>query len=234
MHFHLSIFVHDIPSMDRKRLTQQVWLVQTLHLPKKWIAFISSMVSSWEITSELLTFSSSEVFLYAYCLGPYYVAVVQSLSHVWLFVILWTVACQAPLSSTVSWSLLTLMSMDQWCYLTISSSTGPLLLPSVLSSIWVFSNELAHCIRYWSSSFSISPSSEYSGLISVRINWFDLLAVQRTLKNLHHCHSLKASVLQHSAFFMVQLSLPYYWKNHRFDYMELCWQNDVSTFEYPL
>ena len=112
MHSHLSIFVHDIPSMDRKRLTQQAWLVQTLHLPKKWIAFISSMVSCWEITSELLTFSSSEVFLYAYCLGLYYVVVVQSLSHVWLFVILWTVACQAPLSSTVSWSLLKLMSIE--------------------------------------------------------------------------------------------------------------------------
>ena len=87
-----------------------------------------------------------------------------------------------------------------------------LLLPSVFPSIRVFSNESALLIRwpkYWSFSFSISPSNEYSGLISLRINWFDLFAVQRTFKNLHHCHSLKATFLQHSAFFMVQLSLPY-------------------------
>ena len=85
-------------------------------------------------------------------------------------------------------------------------------LPSIFPSIRVFSNELALCIRwpkYWSFSFSISPSNEYSGLISFRMDWFDLLAVQGTLKSLLQHYSLKASILQHSAFFMVQLSHPH-------------------------
>ena len=88
----------------------------------------------------------------------------------------------------------------------------PLLLPSILPSIRVFSNESALCIRwpkYWSFNFSISSSNEYSGLISFRIDWFDLLAVQGTLKSLLQHHTSKTSVLQHSAFFMVQLSHPY-------------------------
>ena len=88
----------------------------------------------------------------------------------------------------------------------------PLLPPSVFPSIRVFSNELALCIRwpkYWNFSFSISPSNEYSGLTSFRIDWFDLLAVQGTLKSLLQHHSVKASVLRHSVFFMVQLSHPY-------------------------
>ena len=87
-----------------------------------------------------------------------------------------------------------------------------LLLPSIFTSIRVFSNESALCVRwpkYWSFSLSISPSSEYSGLISFRIDWFDLLAVQGTLKSLLQYHSSEASILQHSAFFMVQLSHPY-------------------------
>ena len=86
------------------------------------------------------------------------------------------------------------------------------LLPSIFPSIRVFSSELAICFRRpknWSFSFSISPSNKYSGLVSFRIDWFDLLAVQGTLKSLLQHHSLKASVLQHSAFFMVQLSYPY-------------------------
>ena len=87
-----------------------------------------------------------------------------------------------------------------------------LLLSSVFPSIGVFSNKLALCIRwpkYWSFSFSISPSHEYSGLLSIRIDWFDLLAIQETLKSLLQHHSSKASILQHSAFFMVQLSHSY-------------------------
>ena len=87
-----------------------------------------------------------------------------------------------------------------------------LLLPSIFPSIRVFFNELALCIRwpkYWSFSFSIRPSNEYAGLISFRIDWFDLLAVQGTLKSLLQCHSLKASILHRSSFFMVQLSHPY-------------------------
>ena len=87
-----------------------------------------------------------------------------------------------------------------------------LLLPSIFPSIRVFSNESALCIRwpkYWNFSFSISPSNEYSGLTSFRIDWVDLLAVQGTLKSLLQHHSSKASILQHSGFFMVQLSHPY-------------------------
>ena len=111
-----------------------------------------------------------------------------------------------------------------------------LLLPSIFPSTTVFSSESALCIRwpkYWSFSFSISPSNEYSGLISFRIDWFDLLAVQRTLKSLLQLHSSKASILGHLAFFMVQLSHPYVTtgKNHSFDCTDLCWQSDVSAFK---
>ena len=86
--------------------------------------------------------------------------------------------------------------------------------------------------KYWSFSFTIGPSSEYSGLISFRIDWFDLLAVQGTLKNLLQYHSSKASVLQHSSFLMVQLShlLMTTGKNHSFDYMDLCQQSNISAF----
>ena len=106
------------------------------------------------------------------------------------------------------------------------SSSSPL--PSVFPSIRVFSNVSSLCIRwpkYWSFSFSISPTSEYSGLIFFRIDWFDLLAVQGTLKSLLQQHSSKASDLQHSTFFMVQLLHPYMTtgKNHSFDYLDLCW-----------
>ena len=107
----------------------------------------------------------------------------------------------------------------------------PLLLPLVFPSIRVFSNELAICIRwpkYWRFSFSISASNEYSGLISFRIDWFDLLAVQGTLRSLLQHHSLKASVLRCSAFFIVQLSHWHdYWKNHSFNYTDLCRQSNV-------
>ena len=110
-----------------------------------------------------------------------------------------------------------------------------LLLPSVFPSIKVFSSELNVRIRwpkYWI--FSISPSKEYSVFptISFRMDWFDFLAVQGTLKSLHHHHNSEASVIWCSAFFMVQLSQPYmknYWKNHSFDYMDLCRQNNVSA-----
>ena len=121
-------------------------------------------------------------------------------------------ACQASLSFTVSWSLLRLipiMSMMPSNHLIFCHSL--LLLPSIFPSIRVFSNELAlqsSWPNYWSFSFSISLSNEYSGLISFRVDWFDLLAVQGTLKSLLQHHSLKASILWHSAFFMVKLSHP--------------------------
>ena len=120
---------------------------------------------------------------------------------------------QASLSMTNSHSLLKLMSIE----LVMASNHlilchQLLLLPSIFSSIRVFSNESVHLIRwpkYWSFSFSISPSNEYSGLISYKIDWFDLLAVQGTLKSLLQHHSSKASILRCSAFFIVQLSHPY-------------------------
>ena len=123
--------------------------------------------------------------------------VVQLLSHVQFFATPWTAACQAALSFTISQSLLKLMSIESVILSHHLILCHPLLfLPSVLPSIRVFSNELTLCIRwpkYWSFSFSISPSNEYSGLISFRTDWFDLLAVQGILKSLLQHHSSKAS-----------------------------------------
>ena len=125
----------------------------------------------------------------------------------------WTAACQASLSITSSWSLLKVMSIESVKpsnHLILCHSL--LLLPSIFPSITVFSNESALHIRwpkYWSFSFSINPSNEYSGLISFRMDWLDLLAVQGTLKTLLQDHSSKASILWCSALFIVQLSHPY-------------------------
>ena len=135
---------------------------------------------------------------------------VQPFSRVRLFATPWAAALQASLSITNSWSLLTFMSIKSMMPLNLSFCRPLLLWPSVFSR--VFSNESALCIigpKYWSFSFSISPSNEYSGLISFRIHWFALLAVQGTLKSLLQHHSSKASILWRSAFFMVQLSHPY-------------------------
>ena len=131
----------------------------------------------------------------------------QSLSHVQLFATLWTAACQASLSITNSRSLLKLMSIESVMPSNHLILCCPLiLLPSIFPSSRVFSNESVLHIRwskYWSFSFSISPSNEYSWMISFRIDWLDLLTAQGTLKSLLHQHSLKTSVLQHSAFFIV-------------------------------
>ena len=138
---------------------------------------------------------------------------VQSLSHVQLFATPWTAAHQASLSITNSWSLLKLMSIESVMPSNHLILYCPLLLPpSIFPSIRVFSNESVLRIRwskYWSFSFSISPSNEYSRLISFRRDWLDLLAVQGTLKSLLQHHSSKASILLGSAFFIVQLSHPY-------------------------
>ena len=124
-----------------------------------------------------------------------------------------TTAHQASLSFIISQSLLKLMSIESVMPSNHLIFCHPLLLlPSIFPSIRVFSSESALCIRwpkYWSFSFSISPSDEYSGLISFRIDWFDLLAVQGTLKSLLQHHSSKASILRHSTFFIVQLSHPF-------------------------
>ena len=136
---------------------------------------------------------------------------VQLLNHVWLFVTPWTAARQASLSITNSQSLLKLMSIELVMPSNHHNLCRPLLfLPSIFPSIRVFPNESALHIRwpkYWS--FNISPSNEYPGLISFRMDWLDLLAVQGTLKSLLQHQSSKASILWHSAFFIVQLSHPY-------------------------
>ena len=131
----------------------------------------------------------------------------------YFFVTPWTAAHQALLSSTISWSLLQFISIELMMlsnHLILCHSI--LLLPSIFPSIRIFSNESALPMRwpkYCSFNFSLSPSNEYSGLSFFRIDWFDLLVVQRTLKSLLQHHSLKASILWCSAFFMVQLSHPY-------------------------
>ena len=131
---------------------------------------------------------------------------VQSLSHVQLFTTPWTAAHQASLSITNSQNLLKLMSIESVMPSNHLLFCRALLLqPSIFPSIRVFSNELVLHIRwpkYWSLSFSISPSNEYSGLISFKMDWFDLLAVWGTLNSLLQHHSSKASILQHSAFFI--------------------------------
>ena len=135
-------------------------------------------------------------------------AILLLFSRIWLFVTPWSAALQVSLFSTISWSLLILMSIE------LVMPSNPLilchpllLLPSIFPSIRDFSLELTRCIswpKYWNLSFSISPSNEYSGLISFRIDWFGLLAVQVTLKSLLQNHSLKASILG---------TQPYLWSN---------------------
>ena len=147
---------------------------------------------------------------------------VQSLSHVWLFVNPWTAARQASLSITNSRSPLKLMSIESVMPSNRFILCCPiLLLPSIFPSIKFFSNESVLHIRwpkYWSFSFSINPSNEYSGLIFFRIDWLDLLAVQGTLKSLLQHHSSNSSILRCSVFFMVQLTAIHdYWKNHSLD-----------------
>ena len=125
----------------------------------------------------------------------------------------WTPACQASLFFTISWSLLKLMSLELVMPSNHLILGCPLLfLPSIFPNIKVFSNESTLCNRWpkdWSFSFSISPSNEYSGLISFMIDWFDLLAIQGTLQSLLQYHSSKESIIQNSAFLVVQLSHPY-------------------------
>ena len=160
---------------------------------------------------------------------------VQLLSCTWLFATPWTTAHQASLSITKSWSLPKLMSIQ----LVMSSNhlilcQPLLLLPPIPPSIRVFSNESTLCIRwpkYWSFSFSISPSNEPPGLIFFRMDWLDFFAVQGTLKSLLQHHSSKASILQCSAFFIVQLSHPYLTtgKTDRLWPDRLCWQSNVSA-----
>ena len=150
-----------------------------------------------------------QILVFSFCF-PF--SSVQLLSRVWFFATPWTAACQASLSITNSRSLFKLMSIESVIPSDYLILCHPLLPPSIFPSIRVFSNESVLCIRwpeYWSFSFSISTSNEYSGLISFRMDWLYLLAVQGTLKGLLQHHSSEASILRHSAFFLVQLSHPY-------------------------
>ena len=165
----------------------------------------------------------------------YWFSSVQSLSHVQLFATPWIAAHQASVSITNSQSSLKLTSTEL-----VMPSNHLILCPrllfllSILPSIRVFSNESALRIRwpkYWRFSFNISPSNEYSGLISFRTDEFDLLTVQGTLGCLLQYHNLKASILWCSAFFTVQLSHPYMTlERPELDSIDLCWQGDVSVF----
>ena len=163
----------------------------------------------------------------------------QSLSRVWLFVTLWTAACQGSLSITNYWSSHRPMSIEMVIPSNHLILCHPLLLLlSIFRSIRVFSNESALQIRwpkYWSFSFNISPSNEHPGLISDRMDWLDLFVVQGTLKSLLQHHSSKASILQHSAFFTVWLSHPYVTTGKTIARtMDLYWQRCVSAFEYAI
>ena len=161
----------------------------------------------------LLTFATIFPLLSLTAIDKHIFSSVQSFSRVQLFVTPWTVAHQASLSITNSWSLLKLMSIESVMPSNHLILCCPLLLPtSIFPSIRVFSSESVLWIKwpkYWSFSFSISPSNDYSGLISFRMDWLDLLAVQGTLKSLLQHHTSKASILRCSAFFVVQLSHPY-------------------------
>ena len=165
------------------------------------------------------------------------VVVIHFLSHVWLFATPWAAACQASLSFRISRTLFKLMSIESvMLFNHLIFCCSHLLLPSIFPSITVFSNESALPIRwpkYWSFSFSISPSNEYSALIFFKINWFELLAVQGTLKSLLQHHSLKVSILQCSALFMVKFSHPYITtgKTIALTITDIFHQSDVSAFK---
>ena len=148
----------------------------------------------------------------------------------------WTAACQASLSFTISQSLLKLLPIESMMPSNHLVLCCPLLLlPSIFPYIRVFSSESALCIKrpnYWSFSLRISPSNEYSGLISFRTDWFDLLAVQGTLKESSptpQFKSISSSTLS-LLYGPTLISIHDYWKNHSFDYLELCQQSDISAF----
>ena len=162
-------------------------------------------------------------------------SIVQSLSHVHLFETPWTAACQASLSITNSQSLFKLKSIQSvipsnhlilcrpfsFCLQSFSTSVS-----FQMSQFFISGGQ-----EYWSFSFSISPSNEYSGLISFRMDWFNLLAIQGPLNSLCQNHSSKASIFQYWAFFIVKLtSIHDHWKNHSLDQTDLCWQSNVSAF----
>ena len=198
-----------------------VWLFVTL-----WTVFCQAPLSQARVLGWVAIFFS--------IILPSLVAAVDQLLHlVQLFVTLWTEACWASLSLPISWSLFKLMSVELVMPSNHLILCLPLLLPSIFPSNRMFSSESALHIRWpqhWSCSFSISLSNEYSGLISFRIDWFDLHAVQGTLKSsptlqFESINSLAISLL----YGPVLTSVCDYWKNHSFDYIDLCQQSDVCV-----
>ena len=158
---------------------------------------------------------------------------VQSLSHVQLFGTPWTAAHQASLSITNSQSLLKLMSIKSVMpsnHLILCGPCPPAFSLSQHQGLFKWVSSLHQVAKYWSFSFNISPSNGYSGQISFRMDWLDLLAVQETLKSILQHHSSKTSILRHSAFFIVQLSHPYVTTGNTVALMDLCWQSNVSGF----
>ena len=157
---------------------------------------------------------------------------VQSLSHVWLFVTPWTAARQASLSFTISQTLLKLMSIESVMPSNHLILCRPLLLPSIFPSIRVFSNGSLHQVdKLLELQLQHQPSNEYLGLISFRIDWCDLLAVQGTLESLLQHHRSEASILWCSSLLCgpTLTSIHDHWKKHSFDYVDLCWQSGVSA-----
>ena len=194
-----------------------------LYRKHKWFQVVQKNVN-WE---KSLHYNSSGQF-----------SSVQSLSHVRFFATPWTAARQASLSITNSQSLPKLLSIESVMPSSHLILCCPLLLPPIPPSIRVFPSESTFHMRwpkYWRFSFSISPSSEHPGLISFRIDWLDLLAVQGTLKSLLQHHSSKASILQCSAFFIVQLSHPYMTPGKTIALTRWTfWQSNVSAFYYAI
>ena len=163
---------------------------------------------------------------------------VQLLSCVRLFATPWTAAHQGSLSFSISWNFLKLMTIESVMPSNHLICHPLLLLPSIFPSIKVFSNESALGIKwpkYWRFNFSISPFNEYSGLISFRIDWFGLLGIQGNLKSLKTIKfkSINSLVLR-LLYSPTLTSVHNYWRNHSFDYTDLCWQSDVSAFYYAI
>ena len=172
------------------------------------------------------------LFSFAIFLRVALVVFLQLLSHVWFFVTPWTVACHTPLSFTISWSLLKFMSIESVMPFNRLIHCCPLLLlPSIFPSIRVFCNESALHIRWpkcWNFSFSIRPSNKYSGLISFRIDWFDLSPRDsQESSQAPQFESIDSSALS-LLYGPTITSIHNCWKN--FDYMDFCWQSDVSAF----